>query len=287
MRGEGRPDSRGHFTLDRYRAQALLGQFQKGNPKHYLFHIVRAGGAARSRKIVVLSEQDRLEVRFEGPAPLAFEQRLMKSLESPWGLPQGSALAHLARGILASTELRPHRMEWNTWDGSRGSQLLWDESGLRGQPQARPSERILLCLVGGQSRSAGSRGSASAVAVGWHLHGDGRVIWVQNGLRLSELFLDMGCPGSVAVSEVDGLTLDAGGTQIVDDRVYRHRVRDLRESIKTLWPTIPKYLPLLQFKAASESGFLSRLFQSPERNLTSQEKALQAEIRARLPRYQL
>lgn len=394
LRGEGRPDSRGHFTLDRFRAQALLGQFQKGNPKHYLFHIVRAGVAARSRKIVVLSEQDRLEVRFEGPAPLAFEQRLMKSLESPWGLPQGSALAHLARGILASAELRPHRMEWNTWDGSRGSQLLWDESGLSvgnfkhahqsgfsfvllgasRDPQAEiqalaenygftniplflgketlpcqgrdwlhpslcdggddrlpagfrlaeaygppgPRQQLYLPEASGRARMTlwdgpkgvvekplndwgpasdsplvlylppeHTRGSASAVAVGWHLRGDGRVIWVQNGLRLSELFLDMGCPGSVAVSEVDGLTLDAGGTQIVDDRVYRHRVRDLRESIKTLWPTIPKYLPLLQFRAASESGFLSRLFQSPERNLTSQEKALQADIRARLPRYQL
>ena len=334
LRGEGRPDSRGHFTLDRFRAQALLGQFQKGNPKHYLFHIVRAGVAARSRKIVVLSEQDRLEVRFEGPAPLAFEQRLMKSLESPWGLPQGSALAHLARGILASAELRPHRMEWNTWDGNRGSQgrdwlhpSLCDggddrlPAGFRlaeayGPPG--PRQQLHLPEASGRARMTlwdgpkgvvekplndwgpasdsplvlylppeHTRGSASAVAVGWHLHGDGRVIWVQNGLRLSELFLDMGCPGSVAVSEVDGLTLDAGGTQIVDDRVYRHRVRDLRESIKTLWPTIPKYLPLLQFKAASESGFLSRLFQSPERNLTSQEKELQAEIRARLPRYQL
>lgn len=393
LRGEGRADSTGRFTLDRFRAQALLGHFQKGNPRHYLFHIVRAGVAARSQRILVNAEADRLEVRFEGPAPVAFEQRLMKAVESPWGLPQGSPLAHLARGLLACAELGPHRMEWNTWEGQRGSCLIWDESGLRvadlaqspwnspqsgfgfvllggsrepsaelaalksdygftaiplmlgkelcpprgwldhslggiedsrlprgfrlaeayGPPGPRQqlslpvtSERACVLLTEGpkglretvddnwQPSAATplilylpptiAKGSASAVAVAWHLQGEGQVLWIQNGLRLREDTLDMACPGALAVSEVDGLTLDAGGTQIVDDRVYRHRVRDLRESIKILWPMIPKYLPYL--RGLPQKGFLGRLF-SGQRRLTNEERELQDYVRKNLPRYQL
>ncbi|MFN8606940.1 MAG: hypothetical protein U0931_05380 [Vulcanimicrobiota bacterium] len=395
LRGEGRSDSSGRFTLDRFRAQALLGHFQKGNPRHYLFHIVRAGVAARSQQIQVHSQADRLEVRFEGPAPVAFEHRLMKAVESPWGLPQGTPLAHLARGLLACAELGPHRLEWNTWDGQRGSSLLWDENGLRvvsleRSPWVAPQSGFSLVLLGGsrdsglelsalrsdygftniplrlgkdvcaprgwidESLGAGNdlrlprgfrlaeaygppgprqqlslpvsqeracvlltegpkglletfdhnwqagpatplilylpptiaKGSASAVAVCWHLQGEGQVVWIQNGLRLSQLHLDMACPGAVAVSEVDGLTLDAGGTQIVDDRVYRNRVRDLRESIKTLWPMIPKYLPFLRAPNPPDKGLLNRLF-SNERRLSAQDKELQAYVRQNLPRYQL
>lgn len=395
LRGEGRADSNGRFTLDRFRAQALLGQFQKGNPRHYLFHIVRAGVAARSQRILVQADSDRLEVRFEGPAPVAFEKRLMRAVESPWSLPQGTPLAHLARGLLACADLGPHRMEWNTWDGQRGSCLLWDESGLRVQslersPWEEANSGFSFVLLGGSREAEAERqalrsdygftsiplvldkevcpprgwidesldtdpddrmprgfrlaeaygppgprqqldlpvtseracvllregpkgiqetfdrnwqpsaatplmlylppkvaqGSASAVAISWHLQGEGQVVWIQNGLRLSHLHLDMACPGALAVSEVDGLTLDAGGTQIVDDRVYRHRVRDLRESIKTLWPMIPKYLPLLRGPTPPEKGFFTRLF-SKERALTIKDKELQAYVSKNLPRYQL
>jgi hypothetical protein len=395
LRGEGRVDSGGRFTLDRFRAQALLGQFQQGNPRHYLFHIVRAGVAARSRRILVEAQPERLEVRFEGPAPVAFEQRLMKAVEAPWGLPQGTPLAHLARGLLACAQLSPHRMEWNTWDGARGSCLLWDKSGLRVMtleraPWAEPQSGFSFVLLGASRQAQAeltalredygftdiplvlgkevcpprgwlddtldehpnnrmprgfrlaeaygppgprqqlslpvtgeracvllrespkgieetfatswtpsaatplmlylpptiSKGSASAVAIAWHLEGEGRVLWIQNGLRHSQLELDLSCPGALAVSEMDGLTLDAGGTQIVDDRVYRHRVRELRESIKTLWPMIPKYLPHLRAPAPPTQSLVSRLF-SRRSALSEDDRALQAHVRQHLPRYEL
>lgn len=106
LRGEGRLDSSGSFTLDASKARVKLGSFHLP-PDLWVLSLVQAGVAAGCERIDINCKDVFLgrgtRITYQGLPPRAFcLDAIMKGLEEPLSLAGGSPEAYLTEGILAS-----------------------------------------------------------------------------------------------------------------------------------------------------------------------------------------
>jgi len=106
LRGEGRLDSSGTFTLDASKAKVKLGRFHLP-PGLWVASLVQAGVAAGCERIDVTCKDILLgrgtRLIYSGLPPRAFNlDAIMKGLEEPLSLGSGTPEAYLTEGILAS-----------------------------------------------------------------------------------------------------------------------------------------------------------------------------------------
>lgn len=138
LRGEGRLDSSGSFTLDASKARVKLGRFHLP-PGLWAASLVQAGVAAGAQKIELQCKDMLLgrgtRVTYRGLPPRAFVlDAIMKGLEEPLSLAAGSPEAYLTEGILAS-----------------GSAPAWLRVGKSGREVLRQQADAVECWRSGDS----------------------------------------------------------------------------------------------------------------------------------------
>lgn len=130
LRGEGRLDSRGHFTLDVAKALEKMRQFQLRDPRLYVLNLVAAAVANGASFVRTSSTPESFSLESDGRG-YAFED-LAELFSSPFiaNAPERRATQELAIGLFGTRGLTVQQVSLETWQGDLGARLAIVEGRL-------------------------------------------------------------------------------------------------------------------------------------------------------------
>jgi hypothetical protein len=124
LRGEGRVDSTGEFTLDRDKAREKMRQFQLADARQYVLFLVQAAVLKGARRVDFAIDADDMVLTCDGrPFTVEDFDQVYGALFSKAADDDTRARRELALGLNAAMALHPRWIRVTSGDGTTGTQL--------------------------------------------------------------------------------------------------------------------------------------------------------------------
>ncbi len=125
LRGDGRLDSEGAFSMDRYKAREKMRQYQLAEPGLYVLLLVQAAIRKGATRIDFHLDTDDMRMAFDG-APFTVDDfdGIYNAMFQREASESARALADLAMGLNAAMGLDPKWIVVHSGDGEQAAQLV-------------------------------------------------------------------------------------------------------------------------------------------------------------------
>ncbi|MBI3926136.1 MAG: hypothetical protein HY319_11385 [Armatimonadetes bacterium] len=125
IRGEGRLESSGHFTVESRVALEKMARLQLHSPYEYVLKLIQAAVAARAGEIRIDTDRRGVSLLFDRAVwNLEHLRDLSDLVLEPQATGPQRHRTHLAIGLNAARALEPREIEVVSWNGTHGAHLV-------------------------------------------------------------------------------------------------------------------------------------------------------------------
>ena len=108
-----------------------------------------------------------------------------------------------------------------------------------------PSPVLWRTTLGTPDRWLASTGAPLAradIRISAGLQGNGQLVFVNGGVAMRPISVDLGCPGCICVCSCEGLAVDEHQLAVLEDQAYQLRLAWIRQLVRELKPQLSKNL---------------------------------------------